>query len=200
MLLDLAIRDATDNHKSLDDVMRGMNDLYAKQGRFYDESAGVRAVAEIVAGVKFDSFFQRYVAGTDEIPYGKLLEPAGLELKVELKKSADIGFWTVGRSAGGAVAISQVVPGGPAEAAGLKPGDVVLSLNSQPPPRFFPGWLREQTPGALIALHIQREGKESDVAYRLGSVEQKKYSIIEASHPTEKQKRIRDGWLRGQTD
>ena len=200
MLLDLAIRDATDNHKSLDDVLRRMNEVYAKQGRFYDESAGVRAVAENVAGVKFDNFFERYVAGTDEIPYGKLLEPAGLELKVELKKSADLGFWTVGRSAGGAVAISQVVPGGPAEAAGLKPGDVVLSLNSQPPPRFFPGWLREQTPGALISLHIQRDGKDSDVAYRLGTVEQKKYSIVETSHPTEKQKRIRDGWLRGQTD
>ncbi|MGA3299580.1 MAG: PDZ domain-containing protein [Candidatus Acidiferrales bacterium] len=200
MLLDLAIRDATDNHKSLDDVLRSMNDVYAKQGRFYDESAGIRAVAENVAGVKFDNFFERYVAGTDEIPYGKLLEPAGLELKVELKKSADIGFWTVGRSAGGAVAISQVVSSGPAESAGLKPGDVVLSLNSQPPPRFFPGWLRDQTPGALISLHIQRDGKESDVAYRLGTVEQKRYSIIESSHPTEKQKRIREGWLRGQTD
>ena len=33
MLLDLAIRDATDNHKSLDDVLRRMNDVYAKQGR-----------------------------------------------------------------------------------------------------------------------------------------------------------------------
>src|ERR1700678_203571 len=200
MLLDLAIRDATDNHKSLDDVLRSMNDVYAKQGRFFDESPGIRAVAENVAGVKFDNFFERYVAGTDEIPYGKLLEPAGLELKVELKKSADIGFWTVGRSAGGAVAISQVVPGGPAESAGLKPGDVVLSLNSQPPPRFFPGWLRDQTPGALISLHIQRDAKESDVAYRLGTVEQKRFSIIESSHPTEKQKRIREGWLRGQTD
>src|ERR1700685_44973 len=200
MLLDLAIRDATDNHKSLDDVLRSMNDVYAKQGRFYDESPGIRAVAENVAGVKFDNFFERYVAGTDEIPYGKLLEPAGLELKVELKKSADIGFWTVGRSAGSAVAISQVVPGGPAESAGLKPGDVVLSLNSHPPPRFFPGWLRDQTPGALISLHIQRDAKESDVAYRLGTVEQKRFSIIESSHPTEKQKRIREGWLRGQTD
>ena len=28
-------------------------------------------MAEEVAGMKFDNFFQRYVAGTDEIPYGK---------------------------------------------------------------------------------------------------------------------------------
>jgi len=40
-MLDLAIRDATDNHKSLDDVLRSLNES-AKQGKFYDESAGIR--------------------------------------------------------------------------------------------------------------------------------------------------------------
>ena len=71
-MLDLAIRDATDNHKSLDDVMRRMNDVYAKQGRFYNDSPGIEAVAEEVAGVKFDEFFRRYVAGTNEIPYDRI--------------------------------------------------------------------------------------------------------------------------------
>ena len=37
VLLDLSIRDATDNHRSLDDVLRRMNVEYAQQGRFYDE-------------------------------------------------------------------------------------------------------------------------------------------------------------------
>ena len=77
VLLDLAIRDATDNHKSLDDVLRRMNDVYAKQGRFYDDSHGVQAVAEEVAGVKLDDFFRRYVAGTDEIPYQNFFNAAG---------------------------------------------------------------------------------------------------------------------------
>jgi predicted metalloprotease with PDZ domain len=200
MLLDLAIRDASDNHKSLDDVMRAMNDQYAKQGRFYDDSAGVQAIAEQVAGVKFDDFFQRYVAGTDEIPYDKLLSPAGLELKLELRKGADLGFWTVGRAPGVPVVISQIVPGGPAEAAGLKSGDVILSINNQPPPGFFPGWLRERTPGEKITLRIHREGKDLDVSYALGTLQQQKFSIVESSHPTAKQKKIREGWLRGQTD
>ncbi len=31
-ILDLAIRDSSDGHKSLDDVMRAMNEQYAKQG------------------------------------------------------------------------------------------------------------------------------------------------------------------------
>jgi predicted metalloprotease with PDZ domain len=80
VLLDLAIRDATDNQKSLDDVLRRMNDEYAKEGKFYDDSNGVRAAVEEVAGKSFEDFFSRYVSGTAEIPYNDFLAVAGLAL------------------------------------------------------------------------------------------------------------------------
>ncbi len=82
VMLDLAIRDATDNHKSLDDVLRRMYEEYARQGKFYDESAGIRAVVEEVSGKSFGDFFRRYVAGTDEIPYSDFLSVAGLAIKM----------------------------------------------------------------------------------------------------------------------
>ena len=93
VLLDLSIRDATDNHKSLDDVLRRMNEEYALQGKFYDDSTGIRAVVEEVAGKSFAEFFGRYVSGTDEIPYDDFLSAAGLEL------STDGGRTTVGEVA-----------------------------------------------------------------------------------------------------
>ena len=80
VVLDLAIRNATDNHKSLDDVLRRMNDEYARKGKFYNESDGIRAVIEEVAGKNFEDFFRRYVAGTDEIPYNSFFSFAGLAL------------------------------------------------------------------------------------------------------------------------
>jgi predicted metalloprotease with PDZ domain len=83
VLLDLAIRDATDNRKSLDDVFRLMYDEYARQGTFYDDSNGVRAAVERVAGKSFEDFFRRYVSGVDEIPYNEFLGVAGLELKAD---------------------------------------------------------------------------------------------------------------------
>ncbi len=83
VMLDLAIRDATDDRKSLDDVMRGMNDEYAKKGRYYDDSAGVLRVVNKVSGKDFSDFFRRYVSGTDEIPYDRFLGIAGLKLKLE---------------------------------------------------------------------------------------------------------------------
>ncbi len=82
VMLDLAIRDATDNRKSLDDVMRRMNDEYAKRGRYYDGSEGIRRVVEEVSGKSFADFFRRYVSGTDEIPYDRFLSIAGLNLKL----------------------------------------------------------------------------------------------------------------------
>jgi predicted metalloprotease with PDZ domain len=81
VLIDLEIRDATDNHKSLDDVFRLMNDEFAKHGKFYDENTDIQAAIEQVAGKSFDDFFGRYVSGVDEIPYNQILFIAGLELK-----------------------------------------------------------------------------------------------------------------------
>ena len=81
VMLDLAIRDATNNHKSLDDVMQLMNDEYARQGKFYNGDAAIRAAVEKVADTDFGDFFRRYVAGVDEIPYDKFLALAGLGLK-----------------------------------------------------------------------------------------------------------------------
>ena len=121
-MLDLAIRDATDNHKSLDDVLRSLNDL-AKQGKFYDESAGIRSVVEEVSGTSFEDFFRRYVSGLDEIPYDQFLAHAGLSLKNEFRQSADAGF-LVGRSSDGPTVVA-VTPGSGAQAAGLRVDDIL---------------------------------------------------------------------------
>lgn len=90
VLLDLAIRGATDNHKSLDDVMRLMNDDYAKRSTFYDGNAAIRAAVEKVAGKDFGDFFRRYVAGVDELPYDDFLSIAGLELKRSRNGGMDV--------------------------------------------------------------------------------------------------------------
>ena len=195
-MLDLAIRDATDNHKSLDDVMRRMNDEYAKQRKFYDDSAGVRAAAEEVSGTSLADFFRQYIAGMDEIPYDKFLAAAGLEIKVETHKTAELGFW-IGRVPGSAAAVSQVAPGSAAETAGLLAGDVLLQLNGENMPAYLPAWVRQHSPGETIKLRVQRDGNERDISFALGSNELKVYSISEAAHATDKQKRIREGWLRG---
>jgi len=197
-MLDLAIRDATDNHKSLDDVMRLMNE-YAKQHKFYPDSEGVRAAAEEVSGASFQEFFRRYVAGVDEIPFGKFLDAAGLELKTDTASGADAGFMP-GRGAGVGIPVGYVEEGGPAEAAGLQVGDVIVLVNGQEPPRGRRAFWRDMRPGDTVKLHLSRDGQEIDISYVLGSRDVTHYSINEIGNPSDKQRRIREGLLHGTTN
>lgn len=88
VLLDILIRDLSDNRASLDDVLRYLNETYAHRGRFYEESEGIQQAVEAVllragsapANVlpRIAEFFVRYVAGTDPLPADELLERVGL--------------------------------------------------------------------------------------------------------------------------
>jgi predicted metalloprotease with PDZ domain len=196
-MLDIAIRDATDNHKSLDDVLRSLNEI-AKNGKFYNESAGIRAVVDEVSGKNFDEFFSRYVSGLEEFPYDEMLAPAGLALKTESKQEADPGFYP-GRSPGGII-VSGVAPGSNAEVAGLRVDDVIVALNGAPLQTRISTWLRERSPGETVKIKVRRDGQELEFSFALGSREEARCTITEAPHATEKQARIRAGLLRGTTD
>lgn len=196
-MLDLAIRDATDNHKSLDDVVRSLNDL-AKQGKFYDESAGIRSVVEEVSGTSFEDFFRRYVSGLDEIPYDQFLAHAGLSLKNEFRQSADAGF-LVGRSSEGPTVVA-VTPGSAAQAAGLRVDDILVELNGAAISGRISAWMRERTPGETIKVRVRRDGEEREMSFAVGSREENHCTFVEVARPTEKQLRIRTGLLRGTTE
>ena len=75
MLLDLKLREETHGAKSLRDLFQWMNENYAKRGRFFSDSEGVRLAAETISGADFKPFFEKYVAGTEEIPWDQFFGP-----------------------------------------------------------------------------------------------------------------------------
>jgi predicted metalloprotease with PDZ domain len=199
LLLDLEIRDATDNRKSLDDVLRAMNAEYAQAGKFYDDSMGIRRIVEQVSGKSFEDFFRRFVAGTDEIPYNDFLAAAGWELKVEKTTTSDLGFW-LGTESFKGVTVSGLEPGSAAELAGLRTGDVIVPARGKPDGRELANFLRTRAGGDPLTLKVHREGQEIEIAFQVGSREDREYAIVEIPHPSERQRRIRDGVLKGTTN
>ncbi len=199
VLLDILIRDATDNRAGLDDLMRALNDDFARRGRLYRDSADIRAAAERLAGRSLEEFFSRYVAGTEELPCEDYLARAGLVLKAGGGPRAELGFLVSSGPDGVSVA-TQVEPHSPAARAGVREGDVLVALNSAPFPRHPERWLREHRPGETVRLRLRRATRETEVSFALGERQERGYIVAEAANPTAKQRRILEGILRGTTD
>jgi predicted metalloprotease with PDZ domain len=197
-LLDIMIRDRTDNQKSLDDVLRGMNTDFAKQGKTYRDSLDVRLAAEKVAGGSFEEFFRNYVAAADPLPYQEVLALAGLELRTTEHKRAVLGF-SAERESGGTMTVRTVEDRSPAAEAGLRSGDVLVSWNGGDMPRSLGRWVRERQAGETVRVRLRREEKEQTLEFRLGEQKELLDQIAEDSHAGGKARRIREGILHGVT-
>jgi predicted metalloprotease with PDZ domain len=201
--LDILIRDTTDNRASLDDVLRALNDEFARRGRFYNDSDDLRAVAEDVirkkapaANPNLKDFFARYVSGTDEVPFENLLARAGWLLRDSGQHRATFGF-TIHREGKSSLLIGGLEAGSAAQQAGLQDGDILVALNGEPLPRSPERWIRDHQPDERITLEVRRAGEEKTVTFALGRQAEAMFQIVEATDATEKQRRIRDGILHG---
>jgi predicted metalloprotease with PDZ domain len=197
VLLDILIRDRTDDEHSLDDVMRAMNEQFGKTGKGYRDSLDIRLTAEKVAGGSFEEFFDRYVAAADPLPYRDVLAKAGLQLRAEERKHASLGF-SVERE-NGALTVDAVEPESAAEGAGLRRGDVIVSWNGAEPPRGLERWASTHKKGTSVKIGVRREDGPATVEFALGEVSETFYRTVEDEHAGEKARRIREGILRGTT-
>ena len=196
LLLDILIRDHTNNNASLDDVLRLMNREFAAKGRFYRDSLDVRLMAERAADTSFEDFFRRYVAGAEPLPYNQVLPLAGLELRSATRSRAVPGF-SLERTPTGDWRVVSIDPDGEAARSGLREGDLILRWNDGDVPRRLERWLREQKPGDKLRLRLRREDKEQSLEFPLGEVKGTLWQVMESSAAGEKANRIRYGLLRG---
>ena len=128
IMLDLAVREASHGEASLREVFQWMNQNYAKRGRYFADSEGVRQAAEAVSHAGLGWFFVKYVAGTDEIPWNDFFRYVGLRLVESKSNVADAGF-SASRNFDGPMIVNAVTSGSAAELAGLQVGDIVLEIN-----------------------------------------------------------------------
>ncbi|MGH7551155.1 MAG: M61 family metallopeptidase [Gemmatimonadota bacterium] len=197
LLLDLEIRDLTDGERSLDDVMRRLWEEYYQQGRGYPEDGFQRAV-DTVAGQSFDRFFARYVHGTEELPYDSTLAVVGLTVRQEADPSrpaASLGFG-VG-SEEGKLVVRNVLPESPALEAGIMRDDALISIDGTEiqSAEDLRGIMAAHEPGDTVEVTIERHGEQSTKTVTLGGEGNLRWIVESVESPTERQVRLREGWL-----
>jgi predicted metalloprotease with PDZ domain len=200
VLLDILIRDRTDNQKSLDDVLRAMNANFAKEGKFYHDSEDIRVTTEKITGSSLEDFFSRYVGGAEPLPYQQFFSLSGLEIRVHESSRATLGF-LADHQPGEPLVIRAIDPDSPAAKTALHSGDEILRWNNAEPPRRLDRWAVGQRPGDELHLQVKHHDKEKDeeIIVRLGEVREHSYQVAESAHATEREKHIREGLLHGTT-
>jgi predicted metalloprotease with PDZ domain len=126
-MLDVLIRDGSDNRRSLDDVMRELYRSAYKKGRGFTATDWWPAVSRAAGGRSFTEFNASYIDGRDPFPWSDVLPRAGLRQVSDTVREPRVGLSTAQDSAG-AIVVQQVQPGGVAHEAGVKAGDHLIAL------------------------------------------------------------------------
>jgi predicted metalloprotease with PDZ domain len=126
-LLDIMIRDASDNQHSLDEVMRNLYRSVYKAGRGFTGAEWWQAVSKAAGGRSFADFAAKYVDGRESYPWAQVLPLAGIRMVTDTIREPRIGLAAARDSTGG-ILVTGVVPGGTAAEAGVRAGDVLLAL------------------------------------------------------------------------
>lgn len=204
-LLDIFIRDATDEKKSLDDVMRKMGERFGGEKGFV--SADVERTASEVCRDNLRPFFKKYVYKAAPLPFNDYLRLIGLETKLTWKEAVgddgkplpDLEVYAWQKPSSTNVLLGLVSPTGIWGRAGLHTGDEILYVNEQAikTPRDFYAFLRSKKFGDTLALAIKQNGQKKNIRLVLEGYKKAVVTIAETA-ATEKGKRLREGWMKAE--
>jgi predicted metalloprotease with PDZ domain len=186
-LLDLTIRRVTEGAHSLDDVLRIIWTDY----RVLEEDGMERAVAHIA---DVGDFFERWVYGTEPLPYADLFAAAGLVFRVEPSDGERSSLGAKLDERDGSLFVEHALRGGAGMVAGLLPGDELVLLDG----------FRTATSAALEnALLGLRVGDSAELIVSRAGV-MRRLSLAGAPDPRVKidlriagESKLRDAWLKG---
>lgn len=195
-LLDLAIRDSTDNAKSLDDVMRYLFAQYAgPRGFTRDELVAAVGAA---TGRDFAEFWRLYVSGTDEIPWNDYLRAAGWEAVFSEAPAVDARISSIPAALQGGRVRAVVTPGSAAGRAGLRTGDELVRLNGRAiiDGNDVTAITRGIARNGAVVVDVVRDNQPVTIRFRAGSYNRLRARLRDLPAQTARMRRIRAGLFR----
>ena len=201
-MLDVLIRDASDNRQSLDGVMRTLYRSTWKAGRGFTGAEWWRAVTAAAGGKSFTEFAARYVDGREPYPWGQILPLAGLKIATDTILEPRIGLASALDSAG-RVVVRQVMPGSAGEEAGVRSGDVLLSLGDIPitdadfGPKFRARFGKQD--GQPLPIQVERAGQRLTLNGKIRLVPRVEGRLAIDPAASAKATKVREGLFKGTT-
>jgi len=202
LLLDVSLRDASDNRHGLDDVMRA---LYT---RFYQKQKGF-TTQDLLGLLRecglpdVDAFYQRYINGREPLPYESVLAKAGIAVARRTTSNPFLGV-NAQPDETGKLVVQSVVPGSAADVAGLQPGDVLLKVG-EIETHSDGDWgarYRERyrgQNGQPLTISVKRGGRPLTLDTQVRERTAVSFTLTPAAAPTPKQAKIWRGLATGST-
>ncbi len=158
--LDLTIRNATHNEKSLDDVMQLLWQRYGRD--FFNKPADglkedeLASIINNATGVDASDYIARFAHGTEDIPLKELLATQNMTLS--WKNSSNTPSLDVRtKVADNACQIGSVLENGAAHKAGLSAGDTLVAIDGiKVDTGNLDMLLKRYQPGQSILIHVFR--------------------------------------------
>lgn len=200
-LLDLIIREATHNQRSLDDVMRIL--MWEHGGEFLERpgfsTEDVMRICSEVAGKDLYDFFEDHVLGTVKPDWAEYLGYAGLRYRESLVELPDVGFFASNTEEGARV--RRVTRESAASRAGLLVGDRIVSVNEAAVANAGQAARAVQDAGigGDVSMVVLRAGEERTVNWKLEPRTILEVEISEDAGANPAQQAVREGFLTGGT-
>ena len=166
--LDVELRVRSGGRISLDDLMRRLWRGFGKPGKAVSERTIERELAEL-AGESFETFFSKYIYGTEELPLEAWFGRLGIGFRARgASGPEDIGGYRIDppksdtQPALGArfeqrpegLHLTHVIAGGAAHLAGFSPGDRLLAVDGE-----------RVTASNISGLLLRMRGQSAEVHY-----------------------------------
>lgn len=195
-ITDIKIRELTQNERSLDDVMRLLYEQHTTS-EYQTEEDLLKAFNE-VASADLSDFFHTYVYGTEELPFLDYLKIAGLEItEVETDKPY-LGASFPPPAENQKAVVNKVLKNSPASKAGIKEGDVIISINGEETNilmDFYKTYPKYARVGEDLILVVLSDDEEKTVKVRCEAEIVKRITEMEEVNPLSKE--IREGIISG---
>ena len=161
----------------------------------FEPDDAIKAASEI-AGTDLSDIFNKYISGKEPIPYVHYFAYAGITVEKKVEAGQPWSGIDTTKGDDGHAKIHNIIPGSPAENAGLDRDDIIYALDSHAlDSEAYEKEIAAHKPGDIVRITVLRLGEFKEFPVALVANPYLTYALKPMEHPTDEQKAIYNSWL-----